>query len=189
MTVTAGNTAGSSFKLLSFAGGPTQRETARDRFTLFPLYFQQRSSDPNQNYTAVFPFYGHLKHRLFRDDIFFVMFPLYSETRKKDVVTDNYLWPIFSLRHGEALHGWQVLAAGRERAQRCHHPDQRVRRRHRPLAGTTAFCALAAVLQQPERDRHHQRAVAAVVHPRLQPAAFAAARLDHRYLALLQLRG
>ena len=95
------------FQLLSFAGGPTQQESARDRFTLFPLYFQQRSSDPSENYTAVFPFYGHLKHRLFRDEIFFVMFPLYSETRKKDVVTDNYLWPFFHLRHGDGLHGWQ----------------------------------------------------------------------------------
>ena len=56
------------FQILSFAGGPTQQETARDRFTLFPLYFQQRSSEPSENYTAVFPFYGHVKHRLFRDD-------------------------------------------------------------------------------------------------------------------------
>jgi hypothetical protein len=96
------------FQLLSFAGGPTQQETARDRFTLFPMYFQQRSSDPAENYTAVFPFYGHIKHRLFRDDIFFVMFPVYGETRKKDVVTDNYVWPIVSLRHGDGLHGWKV---------------------------------------------------------------------------------
>jgi hypothetical protein len=95
------------FQLLSLAGGPTQQETARDRFTLFPLYFQQRSSDPSENYTALFPFYGHLKHRLFRDEISFVMFPLYSQTRKKDVVTDNYLVPLFSLRHGDGLHGWQ----------------------------------------------------------------------------------
>jgi hypothetical protein len=95
------------FQLLSLAGGPTQQESARDRFTLFPLYFQQRSSDPSQNYTAVFPFYGHLKNRLFRDEIFFVMWPVYSQTRKKDVVTDNYLVPFFSLRHGDGLHGWQ----------------------------------------------------------------------------------
>ena len=95
------------FQILSFAGGPTQRETARDRFNLFPLYFQQRSSDTNENYTALFPIYGHLKHRFFRDEIFFVMFPLYSQTRKKDVVTDNYLWPIVSLRHGDSLSGWK----------------------------------------------------------------------------------
>ncbi|MCX6913643.1 MAG: hypothetical protein NT167_11445, partial [Verrucomicrobia bacterium] len=66
------------FQWLSFPGGPTQQENARDRFTLFPLYWQQRSSDPSENYTAVFPFYGHIKHRLFRDDNFFVMWPLYS---------------------------------------------------------------------------------------------------------------
>ena len=96
------------FQLLSLSGGPSELETARDRFTLFPLYFQQRSSDPSENYTAVFPFYGHLKHRLFRDEIFFVMFPLYGETRKKDVVTDNYLWPFVSLRHGDSLYGWKV---------------------------------------------------------------------------------
>jgi hypothetical protein len=96
------------FQVLSFAGGPTQRETDRDRFTIFPLYFQQRSTEPSQNYTAVVPFYGHLKNRLFRDEIFFVMWPLYSQTRKRDVVTDNYLVPIFSLRHGDGLRGWQV---------------------------------------------------------------------------------
>ena len=95
-------------QLLSFAGGSTQTETVRDRFTLFPLYFQQRSSDPSQNYTAFVPIYGHLKHRLFRDDIFFVLFPFYSQTRKADVITDNYVYPVFHLRHGEKLSGWQV---------------------------------------------------------------------------------
>ncbi len=96
------------FQLLSFAGGPTQTETNRDRFTIFPLYFQQRSSDPSEEYTALVPFYGHLQHRFGRDEIFFVMWPLYSQTRKRDVVTDNYVWPIFHLRHGNGLHGWQL---------------------------------------------------------------------------------
>jgi hypothetical protein len=95
-------------QLLSFAGGSTQTETVRDRFTLFPLYFQQRSSDPGQNYTAFVPIYGHLKHRLFRDDIFIILFPFYSQTRKADVVTDNYGYPVFHLRHGEKLSGWQA---------------------------------------------------------------------------------
>src|SRR5262249_39622044 len=41
------------------------------------------------------------------DQIHFVMFPFYSETHKKDVVTDNYVFPFFHLRHGNALEGWQ----------------------------------------------------------------------------------
>jgi hypothetical protein len=102
-------------EVLSFAGGATQTETNRSRFTLFPLYFQQRSADGKENYTAVVPFYGHLKHRLFRDDIFFVMFPFYSETRKRDVVTDNYLFPFFDVRRGDGLRGWQFWPlVGRE---------------------------------------------------------------------------
>jgi hypothetical protein len=94
-------------QILSLAGGPTSKENSRERFTLFPIYFQQRSSDPTENYTAVFPFYGHLKHRLFRDEIFFVMFPIYGESKKRGVVTDNYVFPFFHLRHGPGLEGWQ----------------------------------------------------------------------------------
>jgi hypothetical protein len=95
------------FQILSIAGGPTQTESERRRLTIFPFYFQQRSTEPAQNYTAFFPFYGHLEHRLFRSDIRFVMWPFYCQTRKKDVVTDNYLVPFFDLRHGDGLHGWQ----------------------------------------------------------------------------------
>ena len=54
-----------------------------------------------------FPLYGHIRDRLFRDEIFFVLFPIYGESRKRDVVTDNYLYPFFHLRLGEGLQGWQ----------------------------------------------------------------------------------
>jgi hypothetical protein len=95
------------FQLFSFAGGQDPDETGNHRFTLFPLYFQQRSTNPTNNYTALFPIYGELKGRLFRDQIDFVLFPLYSKTRKKDVVTYNMPYPFFHLRYGDSLHGWQ----------------------------------------------------------------------------------
>lgn len=92
----------------SFGGeSPPSLQTNR-QITLFPLYFQQRSSNPEDNYTALFPFYGTIKGRLFRDEIFVVMFPLYSQTRRRDMVTDNYLYPIFDVHHGMGLTGWQV---------------------------------------------------------------------------------
>jgi len=94
-------------QLLSFSGGKTEAGPATRLFTLFPLYFQRRSDDPKLNYTALVPFYGHLEDRLFHDDIKFVLFPLYSETRKKDVVTDNYLYPFFHVRSGGNVSGWQ----------------------------------------------------------------------------------
>lgn len=96
------------FQLINSGGGQLQNGTMQDRFTLFPIYFQQRSTDSNQNYTAVAPIYGHLQNRFWRDNIFFVLFPIYSETRKRDIVTDNYLFPIFHIREGNGLHGWQA---------------------------------------------------------------------------------
>jgi len=102
-------------ELWSFAGGQQPDGIDENRFTIYPIYFQQRSPDTNENYTALIPFYGHLQHRLYRDKIFFVLFPIYSQTQKKDVVTDNYLYPFFHIRHGDGLSGWQFWpVAGNE---------------------------------------------------------------------------
>jgi hypothetical protein len=92
----------------SFSGGGTQDENMTRRFTLFPFYYQQRSPEPELNYTALFPVYGRLQNRFFRDEIHFVMFPIYAQSRRRDVVTDNYLYPIFHFRRGNELNGWQV---------------------------------------------------------------------------------
>lgn len=94
-------------QLLSFAGGEDPDHLAPRRFWLFPIYFQQRCADSNEDYTAVFPFYGHLRNVLFRDRIYFVMFPAYSRTQKKDVVNDNYFYPFYNVRHGTGMQGWQ----------------------------------------------------------------------------------
>ena len=96
------------FQLFSFAGGLTQTETNRSRFTIFPIYFQQRSSDPAENYTALFPIYGRVLNRLYRDEVFFVVFPLYSKTRKRDVETENYLYPLLPFAGGQ----WTARLAG-----------------------------------------------------------------------------
>src|SRR5690349_24818307 len=96
------------FQLINFAWGMQPEDETEKRFTLFPFYFQQRSTDTNLNYTALTPIYGHLKNRLFHDEIFFVMFPIYSQTRKRDIITDNYLYPFVHVREGTGLHGWAV---------------------------------------------------------------------------------
>ena len=103
------------FQLISTAGGAEQNGASKRRVTIFPLYFSQRSTDTNLNYTAVVPFYGRLKNRLFHDEIYFVMFPFYAETHKRGVVTENYFYPFGATSRGDHLHGWQVWPfAGRE---------------------------------------------------------------------------
>ena len=96
------------FQLISTSNGQEQNGAEKHRLTLFPFYFAQRSPDTNLNYTAFLPFYGQLKNRLFRAEITFVMFPFYVQTRKRDLVTDNYLYPIVHVRRGDGLRGWQV---------------------------------------------------------------------------------
>jgi hypothetical protein len=96
------------FQLLSFAGGDNQAAVPARRLTIFPFYFQQRSPETNLNYTAFFPFYGHLKKRLFKDEIAFTAFPVYAQTRKRDVITDNYFYPFYHQRRGDGLKGWQI---------------------------------------------------------------------------------
>lgn len=94
-------------ELFSFAGGENPGEVHAHRLMVFPIYFQQRSSKTNEDYTAVFPFYGTVKNVLFRDKIHFVMFPAYSRTQLKDVVNYNYFFPFVNTRHGNGMHGWQ----------------------------------------------------------------------------------
>jgi hypothetical protein len=103
------------FQLINGVRGREPDDAKTRQFTIFPLYFEQRSQDTNLNYTAVIPFYGRLKQRLFKDEIYFIMFPAYVETRKRDVVTDNYFFPFVDVRHGDGMAGWQVWPfAGRE---------------------------------------------------------------------------
>jgi hypothetical protein len=94
-------------QFVSWSGGQGNAGLGKDRFTLFPFWFSQRSDDPAESYRALVPFYGHLKGRLFRDEIRFVAMPLWVQTRKRDVVTDNYFAPFVHVRTG-AAQGWQV---------------------------------------------------------------------------------
>jgi hypothetical protein len=92
----------------SFSGGASVTESERKRFSLFPFYFQQRSTNPDENYTALVPFHGRLQNRFFRDEVKFTLMPLYVQSRKRDVVTDNAPYPFFHLRRGDGLKGWQA---------------------------------------------------------------------------------
>lgn len=119
-------------QLLSLSGGHSQSDLSRDRFSIFPFYFQQRSAESNQNYTALFPIAGRLQNRIFRTEISFILWPIYVKSvkrpsvapaddasfttslrlwlgsRRGDMTTHNFLWPIFHFRYGDGLFGWQA---------------------------------------------------------------------------------
>jgi hypothetical protein len=94
------------FLMTTISGGRRQEEQSR-RFTLFPIVFSQWTREGPLEYFAVFPLGGTIRDRLNRDEMRFWLFPLYAQTRKRDMVTENYLYPIFHVRRGEGLRGWQ----------------------------------------------------------------------------------
>jgi hypothetical protein len=77
------------------------------RFNLFPFFFYQDAPDPRRDYRAVFPLYGTLKNRMFRDEAEFVLFPLWLKTVEKGKTTRNVLFPFLHFREGPGLAGWQ----------------------------------------------------------------------------------
>lgn len=95
------------FQLIAWSGGESMKGGDKKRTTFFPFYFRETSPRPEESYTAVVPFYGHLINRLFRDEVWFVMMPLYVKSRKGEMITENYLFPFFHLRHGGGIKGWQ----------------------------------------------------------------------------------
>ncbi len=94
-------------QLFSFSGANRQSDDSIVHRSIFPLYFEQRSLSATNDYLAIVPFYGHLENRLFRDEIDFYMFPIYSRSRKGEMVTRNYMYPIFHRRTGPGWNGWQ----------------------------------------------------------------------------------
>jgi hypothetical protein len=95
-------------QMLHFSGGSTLDGDIKKRQTLFPFYFRQESPGGTNDYFALAPFYGHFRNRLFRDEVRFALFPLWLETRKRDVVTRNFIAPFFHIRSGGGVNGWQA---------------------------------------------------------------------------------
>lgn len=94
-------------QFFSVSGGGTVDGETKRRQTLFPLFFRQKSDNPSNDYVALLPFYGHMQNHLLRDEIRFALIPLWLQSRKRDVVTDNFVFPFFHVRHGDHLTGWQ----------------------------------------------------------------------------------
>jgi hypothetical protein len=89
-------------KHVSRSGTPEEK---RDSM-LFPLYISGQSEKYGP-YTSVFPLYGDIYERFWRDEYHYFLFPLYGRTVKKDTSSTNYLYPFFNTVSGERESGFQ----------------------------------------------------------------------------------
>ncbi len=81
---------------------------SRKRFIGFPFFYAGRDINSNK-YFAVFPIGGSIHEFLGRDEIDFVLFPLYASSSVKDVKTHDILWPIVSWTKGGDVSRFRIF--------------------------------------------------------------------------------
>lgn len=74
-------------------------------YTLIPFIFGRKDEQPEKSYFAFFPFFGTLKNKYAKDEISFVLFPLYLRTRDDGMTNQNFVWPFFGAYSGEGVSG------------------------------------------------------------------------------------
>lgn len=83
---------------------PSEKE---EQSMLFPFYVSGRSEKYGP-YTSLFPIYGDIYERFWRDEYHYVLFPLYGRTVHKGTTNYHLLWPVFSLTRGENESGFGI---------------------------------------------------------------------------------
>jgi len=99
----------SFFQLVNFrsTAGDTPAEHGDDHFDVWPFYFSRHSGDPADDYRALFPVGGVIKHRFGKDQIKFVLFPLYGQTEKGEKRTTHTPWPFIRTIRGGGHYGFE----------------------------------------------------------------------------------
>lgn len=89
-------------KHVSRSGTPEEK---RDSM-LFPFYISGHSEKYGP-YTSLFPVYGDIYERFWRDEYHYVLFPLYGRTVTKGTTSTNVLYPFFNTVSGDKESGFQ----------------------------------------------------------------------------------
>ena len=81
---------------------PDEKE---DQFMLFPFIISGESKKYGP-YTSIFPLYGDIYEKFWRDEYHYTLFPLYGRTVNKGTTNYHLLWPFFSVTSGEKESGF-----------------------------------------------------------------------------------
>lgn len=97
------------------------REDQREHMDLF-LMFWGKGKD-GQPYSGFFPFGGEFRDRFARDEIKFVLWPLYSQVREGETLTTHVLWPFYSSTSGGNRSGfrfWPLIGEEKQTGYRAY---------------------------------------------------------------------
>ena len=101
-----------------------EEKDQRDNVDLFPVFWGKDKE--GNSYGGVFPFGGTFRGRFARDEIQFVLWPLYTRVREGETKTHNILWPIFSFTEGGKRSGFRVWPLYGQEKKRAWGPIKRL---------------------------------------------------------------
>jgi len=91
------------------------REEKKERAFLLAFWGETEKGEP---YGGFFPVYGNLKNRFGKDELKFILWPIYSDSREGENRTYTFLWPIFTRTEGGGREGFKFWPlAGHERKE------------------------------------------------------------------------
>lgn len=96
------------FLLTFFWNWDVEDSESRWRLWSLPFYFQGRDTH-GESYVALFPLAGRIHEFFFWDRIDFMLFPLYMESRLKEIEATSYLWPIYSRASGPGVDRFRIF--------------------------------------------------------------------------------
>ena len=102
--------AGKEYRFIPFfssfePAGDNEKKELRENVDLFLVFWgKDKEGKP---YGGFFPFGGELRGRFIRDEIQFVLWPIYTRIREGETQTYNILWPIFSHTEGGQRRGFR----------------------------------------------------------------------------------
>jgi hypothetical protein len=100
---------------------PAQKEKEKDlkeNVDLFPFFWGKDRE--GKSYGGMFPLGGTFRGRFARDEIQFVLWPIYTRVQEGETQTTNILWPIFSITSGGNRQGfrvWPIVGDERQEGQ------------------------------------------------------------------------
>jgi len=88
----------------------TQKETEKKERGFLLAFWGE--TDKGESYGGFFPIYGNLKNRFGHDELNFLLWPIYSDSRDGESRTYTFLWPFFSRSEGGGRDGFKFWPLG-----------------------------------------------------------------------------
>lgn len=89
----------STFKLIPLINQKVEKEATEEKegkkWEYFPIFWGRTAN--NETYGGFFPFYGKYKDRFGREEITFILWPIYSKVEYQEHKAYNILWPFFRI--------------------------------------------------------------------------------------------